>query len=242
MPQILSSLPEKIEQLEAIQLGHLIVTPFTREFSDLEPEDFIREILVKKLKTKKLVIGYDHRFGKNRAGSFELLKKLAPELGYEVEEISKQTLNDSSINSTEIRKLLLKGRVEEASRLLGRNYSLSGIVVKGKQLGRTIGFPTANIKPDDPEKLVPFDGVYAVLVKYNQNVFGGMMNIGNRPTVNGTERTIEVFMFDFDKEIYGEKLSIEFITRLRDQVKFNGLDELKEQLVNDERIARKKLR
>jgi riboflavin kinase/FMN adenylyltransferase len=238
-PQLLTSLPEKIKAFELLKLDHLIVTPFTREFSELEPELFIEEILVKKLRTKKIIIGYDHRFGKNRTGSFQLLQKLSPQFGYSVEEISKQMLEKSDISSTTIRKQLQVGKVKEAGELLGRNYSLSGLVVKGKQLGRTIGFPTANIQPDDGEKLIPFDGVYAVSVLYNGKNYNGMMNIGDRPTVNGKERTIEVNIFDFQTDIYGEKLQIEFIDRIRDQKKFNGLEELKMQLREDQKTAQK---
>jgi riboflavin kinase/FMN adenylyltransferase len=231
----LSTLDEKIEILSALGIDHLLIIPFNREFSELSSEEFIKNILVDKIGTKKLVIGYDHKFGKNRAGSFEYLKKDSAKYGFEVQEISRQDLNDVAVSSTEIRKALANGDVSKAALYLEQPYKLKGIVVKGKQLGRTIGFPTANIKVNDQDKLIPADGVYAVHVKYKENIFGGMLNIGFRPTVEGINRTIEVYIHNFDKEIYGEELEIRFLEFLRPEEKFTGIEMLKAQLEKDKK-------
>ena len=235
----LSTLDEKIEILSSLGIDHLLIVPFNREFSELSSEDFIKKILIETIGTKKLVIGYDHKFGKNRAGSFEYLKKDASKYGFEVQEIPRQDLDDIAVSSTEIRKALNNGDVSKAALYLEQPYQLSGIVVKGKQLGRTIGFPTANIKVNDPDKLIPADGVYAVRVKYKEELLGGMLNIGMRPTVEGLDRTIEVNIFNFDKEIYGEELEIRFIEYIRPEKKFSGLDALKEQILSDKITSEK---
>lgn len=229
----LSTLDEKIEILSNLGIDHLLIIPFNREFSELSSEDFIHDILIKKIGTKKLVIGYDHKFGKNREGSFEYLKKNATHLGFQVQEIPRQDLNDIAISSTEIRKALAKGNVSAAALYLEQPYKIKGIVVKGRQLGRTIGFPTANIKVNDPDKLIPSDGVYAVYVKYKNEILKGMLNIGLRPTVEGIGKTIEVHILHFDKEIYGEELEVQFIQFVRSEMKFEGIEKLKEQLVKD---------
>ncbi|MCU0430602.1 MAG: bifunctional riboflavin kinase/FAD synthetase [Cytophagaceae bacterium] len=233
VPALLTSLSEKCESLEALGLDRIIITPFTREFSELDPLTFISEILVNTLQTKKIIIGYDHRFGKDRKGNYDLLKQESNRMGFEVEEITQQSLDEFAISSTQIRTYLNAGEVHQASLLLGRPYSLKGLVVKGKQIGRTLGFPTANIQPEAPDKLIPADGVYAVTVNHDHRYYAGMMNIGNRPTVDGTNKTIEVHLLNFDKDIYGESLQINFIQRIRDQRKFSGLEELKSQLILD---------
>ncbi len=229
----LSTLDEKIELLSSLGIDHLLIIPFNREFSELSSEDFIKKILVNLIGTKKLVIGYDHRFGKNRAGSFEYLKKDALKYGFEVQEIPRQDLDDIAVSSTEIRKALTNGEVSKAALYLEQAYSLKGIVVKGRQLGRTIGFPTANIKVSDTDKLIPADGVYAVHVNYKEKLYGGMLNIGFRPTVDGIDRTVEVFIHDFNKEIYGEELEVRFLEFIRSEQKFSGIDQLKAQLETD---------
>ena len=183
--------------------------------------------------TKTLVIGYDHRFGKNREGGFDYLKLNKEKYGFQIEEISRQDIENVGVSSSKIRKALQEGDVPAADHSLGRNYSLSGVVVKGKQLGRTIGFPTANIQVREIAKLIPLDGVYAVKVYYKDEAFGGMLNIGNRPTVDGTFQTVEVNIFEFDQEVYGEKLTVEFLQKIRNEQKFNGLDELKAQIAKD---------
>ena len=230
---LLSTLDEKIELLEESGVSHLVIIPFTREFSELSSEEFIQKILIETIGTKTLVIGFDHRFGKNREGGFDYLKENKARYGFEIEEIPRHDLENIGISSSKIRKALNDGDVQVAEHFLGRNYSVSGVVVKGKQLGRTIGFPTANIQVREIAKLIPADGVYAVKVYYREEAFGGMLNIGNRPTVDGTYKTIEVNIFDFDREIYGENLKVEFIQKIRNEQKFNGLEELKAQIAKD---------
>jgi len=235
--QLLSTLNEKIHLLEKAGVDHLIILPFTKEFSRQSSEQFIRKILVNKIKTNTLVIGYDHRFGKNREGSFEHLNESSSLYGFEVEEIPEQDIDEVAVSSTKIRNALLNNDIQTAQKYLGNNYSLEGNVVKGKQLGRTIGYPTANIAIENTFKLIPQDGVYAVWVWYNKAKFGGMLNIGNNPTIADKGRSIEVNIFDFKKEIYTEMLKIEFVCKLRNEEKFNGLDSLKEQLNLDKQNA-----
>ncbi|HLG03479.1 MAG TPA: bifunctional riboflavin kinase/FAD synthetase [Bacteroidia bacterium] len=234
---LLNTLEEKIALLEKAGINHLVIQPFTREFSMLSSRDFIEKILVRKLGTKMLVIGYDHHFGKNREGSFEQLVKSGPVYGYGVEEIPGKEVEHVRVSSTRIRQALEAGDVETAQAFLGYRYRLKGTVVKGKQLGRTLGFPTANLLVDDPYKMVPADGVYAVQVFRNEAVYGGMLNIGIRPTLNGTDRTIEVNLFDFDGDLYGETIRIEFVKRLRAEQKFDNPDELKVQIGRDRENA-----
>lgn len=235
--QLLSTIDEKIALLEANGVQHLLIIPFNREFSELSSEQFIHKILIDTIGTKKLVIGYDHRFGRNREGGFDYLQQNAHRYGFEIEEIPRQDLDHVTVSSSKIRKSLLEGDVHHADEFLGRPYSLSGTIVKGKQLGRTIGYPTANIQIPEEYKLVPANGVYAVQVLYQGQVLGGMLNIGTRPTVDGTFRTIEVNIFEFDKEIYGEKLTVQFVQKIRNEQKFNGIDELKGQLFKDKQVA-----
>jgi riboflavin kinase / FMN adenylyltransferase len=238
MISLLSTLDEKIELLEKNGVNHLVIIPFTREFSELTSEEFIQKILIETIGTKTLVIGFDHRFGKNREGGFDYLKANKERYGFEIQEIPRHDLENVGISSSKIRKALLEGDVPTAHHFLGRNYSITGVIVKGKQLGRTIGFPTANIQVREIAKLIPADGVYAVKVYYQENEFGGMLNIGNRPTVDGTFKTIEVNIFDFNKEIYGENLKVEFIQKIRNEQKFNGLDELKAQIALDKETCK----
>jgi riboflavin kinase/FMN adenylyltransferase len=238
--KLLNTLPEKIELLEKYGVDHLIVYPFTKEFSRLTSIEFVRNILVNRIQTKRLVIGYNHHFGRNREGSFEHLKEYGPLYGFEVEEIPAKDIDHIEISSTKIRNALLIGDVKTATTYLGHIYSLTGTVVKGKQLGRTIGYPTANLQVMDTYKLIPGDGVYAVKVKHKNAIYGGMLNIGNNPTVEGKGKSIEVNIFDFDKQIYGDEATIYFIERLRDEVKFNNLEELKEQLARDKQDAMSK--
>jgi riboflavin kinase/FMN adenylyltransferase len=231
--KLLNTLPEKIELLEKYGVDHLIVYPFTKEFSRFTSIEFVRNILVNSIQTKRLVIGYNHHFGRNREGSFEHLKEYGPLYGFQVEEIPAKDIDHIQISSTKIRNALLIGDVKTATTYLGHIYSLTGTVVKGKQLGRTLGYPTANLQVADTYKLIPGDGVYAVKIKHRNVFYGGMLNIGNNPTVEGKNRSIEVNIFDFDKDIYGDEATIYFIERLRDEVKFNNLEELKEQLAKD---------
>ncbi len=235
--KLLTTLDEKIELLRDEGIQNLIVIPFTIELSELHSQEFIKQILVEKIGTKTLVIGYDHRFGKNREGSFEHMKNSSKDYGFEVEEVSEQLVDEIAVSSTKIRNALNDGKITIATKYLGRNYSISGTVVKGRQLGRTIGYPTANVLINCNHKLIPSDGVYAVKVIVNSNTFGGMLNIGNNPTVEGKGRSIEVNIFDFSEDIYNQSISIVFVNKLRNEEKFNGLDALKSQLEKDKLLA-----
>ena len=231
--KLLSTLAEKIDLLRQNGINHLLVVPFTREFSELSSEEYIQQILVEKLGTKKLVIGYDHRFGRNREGGFDYLEANAARFGFEIEEISRQEIDHLTISSTKIRQALEAGNVLVANELLGRNYTFTGLVAKGRQLGRTLGFPTANVQIPETFKLIPADGVYAVRAHVRENSYGGVMNIGLRPTVSGTGRTQEVHLFDFNEDIYGETLTVELVAFVRAEQKFNGLEALKSQIELD---------
>jgi riboflavin kinase/FMN adenylyltransferase len=235
--KLLTTLDEKIELLREEGIQNLIVIPFTTELSELHSQEFIKSILVDTIGTKTLVIGYDHRFGKNREGSFEHLKNYSNDYGFEVEEVSEQLVDEIAVSSTKIRNALNDGNITIATKYLGRNYSLTGNVVKGKQLGRTIGYPTANIAINSEHKLIPGDGVYAVKVVVNRKFYKGMLNIGNNPTVEGKGRSIEVNIFEFSEDIYNQSISIIFVNKLRDEEKFNGLDALKTQLEKDKLLA-----
>ena len=240
--KLLNSFEEKAELLKAEGIQHLLRIAFTKEFSQLSSLDFIQRILVQTIGTKKLVIGYDHRFGHNREGSFEQLKINAPTYGFDVEEISRQDIDRVTVSSSKIRQALENSDIKTATELLGKPYSLTGRVVKGDQLGRTLGFPTANIEIDSRYKLIPAEGIYAVMVSHENYFYKGMLYIGQRPTVNGTKRVIEVNIFDFSRDIYGENLTVYFCQWLRGDKKLNGLDELKHQLkldrIESERILK----
>ena len=231
--RMISTLDEKIALLEQHGIQHLVVQSFTRDFSMLNHDSFIREYLVKKIGVKKMVIGYDHQFGHDRKGSFAELQSLAPQLGFTVEEIPEQDINDVAVSSTRIRKALFEGRVEAAAGLLGYNYTFSGRVVKGKQLGRKLGFPTANLECPDPLKLVPANGVYAVYVIVNNVQYKGVLSIGTRPTFDNGARSVEVNIFDFDRDIYGENVKLIFKNYLRSDQKFDGVEALVAQMHRD---------
>lgn len=236
--KLLSTLDEKVDLLNQAGIDHLVVIPFTRSFSQLTSEEYIRQILIDKIGTKKLVIGYDHRFGRDREGGFDYIRAHQGEYGFEVEEIPRQDVEAVGVSSSKIRAALTDGNIHTASLFLGRPYSLTGTIVKGRQLGRTIGFPTANLQVDDPVKLIPANGVYAVDVLYAGQTLGGMLNVGFRPTVAGTHQTIETYIFDFEKDIYGEHLTLRFREFLRPEQKFEGLPALVAQLKRDEDAAR----
>lgn len=235
--KLLNTFEEKAELLKDQGIQHLIRIPFTREFSQLTSEQFIQEILVKTIGTRKLVIGYDHHFGKNREGSFEQLKLNAPRYGFEVEEIPRQEVDHVAVSSTKIRKALEEGDIETATHFLGQPYRASGRVVSGDRIGNTIGFPTANIEIDTKYKLIPADGIYAVTVKHEHRVYGGMLYIGFRPTLKGTVRNIEVNIFDFSQDIYGESLTVHFHKLLRGDQTFDDLESMKAQLHRDRENA-----
>ncbi len=240
--QLLNTFEEKAELLRQQGIDHLIRIPFTKEFSQISSQEFISKILVETIGTKKLVIGYDHRFGKNREGSFEQLSINGPTYGFEVEEIPRQDVDNMGVSSTRIRKALGEGDIDTANHFLGRPYSLSGRVIKGDKLGRVLGFPTANIDLDSHDKLVPAEGIYAVGVIHEKKNYGGMLYIGTRPTVDGTKRSIEVNIFNFDKEIYGETLHVSFLKLLRADSKFEDLESLKNQLQIDKESALRALK
>jgi riboflavin kinase/FMN adenylyltransferase len=239
--RLLNTFEEKAALLKENGVDHLLRIPFTREFSSLSSQEFIARILINTIGTKKLVIGYDHRFGKNREGSFEQLKINAHSYGFEVEEIPRQDIDHVGVSSSKIRKALHEGDLETASHFLGKPYSLTGRVVKGDRLGRVLGFPTANLALDFPYKLIPSEGIYAVTVDHATRQYGGMLYIGNRPTVEGTKQVIEVNIFDFAQEIYGEAVEVKFIRLLRGDARFKDLEALKEQLQKDKTAAQKVL-
>ncbi len=240
--QVLNTFEEKAELLKAQGIQHLLRIPFTKEFSQISSQEFIDNILVKCIGTKKLVIGYDHRFGKNREGSFEQLKLNGPQYGFDVEEISRQDVDNVGVSSTKIRKALIDGDIETANHFLGRPYSISGRVIKGEKLGRVLGFPTANVDVDSHFKLIPAEGIYTVTATHASKIYGGMLYIGHRPTVGGTQRSIEVNIFDFDQDIYGENITIKMMAPIRKDAHFDDLEALKKQLVADKSSALNALR
>lgn len=235
--KVLNTFEEKAELLREQGIHHLIRIPFTKEFSQLTSEQFIKKILVDTIGTKKLVIGYDHHFGKNREGSFEQLKLNGPKYGFEVEEIPRQDVDHVGVSSTKIRKALEEGDIETATHFLGKPYSLTGRVVAGDKLGRMMGYPTANLEIEVKHKLVPMDGIYAVTVVHEHASYGGMLYIGNRPTINGTKQNIEVNLFDFNKDIYGESLTVKLHKQIRGDKKLSDLEALKEQISLDKIAA-----
>tara|TARA_B100000900_G_C20598334_1_gene724372 strand:- start:1882 stop:2808 length:927 start_codon:yes stop_codon:yes gene_type:complete len=235
--KLLTTIEEKKLLLEKVGIQHLIIHPFTKEFSRISSINFVRDILVNELKTHKLVIGYNHHFGRNREGTFEHLQEFASVYGFEVEEIQVQLLDNIGVSSTKIRKALFKGNVETAAEYLGYQYQLSGTVVKGNAIGRTIGFPTANIELHDYKKIIPNDGVYAVWVTVDGLSYKGMMNIGKKPTINNQVRTLEVHLLEFEQDIYRRDVIIQFVKRIRDEIAFQEVSELKNQLEKDRALV-----
>lgn len=233
----LNSVNEKLQLLEGLGIDNIVIHPFDKDFSRLTAEEFVKEVLVDKFKVKKIIIGYDHRFGRNRTANIDDLKTYGDLFGFEVEQISAEEINAVSVSSSKIRNALIDGNLDVAAAYLGYNYSITGIVSKGKQLGRTLGFPTANITIKDENKLIPTNGVYVVKSILSDEVFYGMMNIGTRPTVDGTLRTVEIHFFDFSNDIYGQEITISLLKRMRDEQKFESLDALKEQLKIDQNNA-----
>ncbi|MCH7410498.1 bifunctional riboflavin kinase/FAD synthetase [Belliella sp. DSM 111904] len=230
---LLSTFEEKAKFLKEAGIDHLLTIPFTKEFSQLSSDEFIQKVIIDTIQTRKLVIGYDHRFGKNREGSFEYLKSNIDHYPFGLEEISRQDVDDVGVSSTKIRTALLEGKVHVANEYLGRPYELNGIIIKGQQVGRSIGFPTANVHIPNDYKLIPCDGAYAVKVVVEGVTYDGMLNIGNRPTVNGSSRSIEVNLFDFEGNLYDMRVCVKLMSYLRPEVKFDGLDALKAQLNRD---------
>lgn len=235
--KLLNTISEKSKLLEKSGIENLVIHPFNESFSRLTAEEFVHSILVNQFHIQKIIIGHDHRFGRNRTANIDNLIAFGAEYGFEVEQISAQEIQDVSVSSTKIRKALQEGNMSLANEYLGYAFFLTGEVVKGKQLGRTIGFPTANIQIKEDYKLIPKNGVYAVKTFIGQKEVFGMMNIGFNPTVNGQKQTIEVNLFDFDADIYGEKLEISLLKYLREEQKFGSVDLLKEQLNQDKKTA-----
>ncbi|MES2566404.1 MAG: bifunctional riboflavin kinase/FAD synthetase [Bacteroidota bacterium] len=232
--KLITTTKEKCDLLKQFGVDHVLVFPFTKAFSQMQAQEYISDVIFKGLKTKTLVIGYDHRFGSNREGNIDTLKQFAKVHHFEVEEIPAQEINQLNISSTRIRKAIEEGDVQTASDYLGYRFFITGVVVHGKQLGRVLGYPTANISIDDKDKLIPKIGVYSVNVILKDVVYKGMLNIGYNPTTDSDHKVkIEVNIFDFENDIYGQEIKLEFVKRIRDEEKFANLEELKQALAND---------
>ena len=234
---LLNTIEEKSGLLEKMGLDYLIIHPFSKEFSRLTALDFVRDILVNKLNTSRLIIGYDHHFGKNREGNIHQLKEYSLLYDFKVEEIPAQDIDDVSVSSTKIRTALKEGNLKTANNYLGYHYMINGTVVSGKKLGGTIGFPTANLEIKEPYKLIPKTGVYIIKTHINTVLYTGIMNIGFNPTVLGKHQTIEAHLFDFNEDLYGKEIMIEFIYFLREEHKFKSVKELVVQLNIDKENA-----
>lgn len=230
--KLLNTLDEKTLLMEKYGINNLFLKEFDDEFRNLTGEEFVRQILIEKLNVKYLIIGYDHSFGKNKSGNFELLQKLSKELDFEVEQMEAINIHENNISSTKIRNALLAGNILEANEMLGYSYSVSGKVVHGKKLGRTIGYPTANIETENI-KLLPKKGAYIVEVLVNNQQYKGMLSVGTNPTVNGEKLTVEVYIIDFEGDIYDEKITVKFRDFLHEEIKFEGLEKLIERLDED---------
>jgi riboflavin kinase/FMN adenylyltransferase len=231
--KLLNTIEEKTALLNSIGLDALVIHPFSKEFANLSAEEFIKTLLVDQLNISKIIIGHDHRFGKNRTADIHDLIQFGAKYNFEVEQISVQELNDIAVSSTKIRTALEVGNIKLANKYLGYKYSFSGQVIAGKQLGRTIGFPTANIQIKELFKLIPKNGVFIVSCLINNQTVNGIMNIGNRPTVNGTSQSIEVHLLNFDEDIYHSEITVEMIDFIRDEQKFENLEALKSQIEKD---------
>ncbi|MXV17147.1 bifunctional riboflavin kinase/FAD synthetase [Hufsiella ginkgonis] len=241
--KMLTTISEKSELLAQFGIDHLVITPFTRDFSNLSPREYVKQVLVQQIGTRRIVIGYDHRFGKDRSGGFTDLLCFGPEYGFEVEEIPEQDINDVAVSSTRIRNALFSGKVDAARDFLGYPFHLTGKVIKGDRLGRTLGYPTANLFVAESYKLIPGDGIYAVEAaipasgEHPAVTYRGMGYIGNRPTINGMTRNIEVNLFDFNSDIYGQTIRVYFHKFIREDRKFEGLEGLILQLDEDKTAA-----
>ncbi|GAL67709.1 bifunctional riboflavin kinase/FAD synthetase [Jejuia pallidilutea] len=235
--KLINTIEERSNILDNLGLDYLLIKKFTKTFSRLSAEEFVKGVLVDKLNAKKVIIGYDHRFGRNRNADINDLIKYGEAFGFEVEEISAQDINDVAVSSTKIRKALLEGNVIKANRYLGYPFMLTGTVVKGKGIGKQLDYPTANIKIKEDYKLIPKQGAYVVKSIINNTIVFGMMNIGMNPTVSGDSESIEVHFFDFKQSIYGEKLQIDVLERIRDEQKFESVEALKFQLEKDKEFS-----
>ena len=236
--KLLTTIEERSRMLENYGLDHLIIQEFTPEFSRIKSVNFVRDVLVNKLKVNKLIIGYDHHFGRNREGNFQELENLSVLYGYEIQKIEPQRYQDVSVSSSKIRKLILEDEIKIASDYLGHLFCLKGIIVKGKQRGRSIGYPTANILIDNKWKLLPTDGSYAVWAEVDGQKYKAMMNIGFNPTFPPEKRTVEVHILDFNEDIYGKEMRVSVVRKLRNEKKFDSVGELKKTLEIDENKVR----
>ena len=237
--KMINTMDEKIHLFEKTGVDNLIIQPFDENFSKIRAKEFVEEILVKKLKIKHIIIGYDHRFGKDREASVEDLKKFGLNYMFTVEEIAAQEIHSIAISSTKIRNAILKGEIKKCNEYLGRNFMLTGEVVHGDGLGKKINFPTANIEIIDTYKIIPKNGVYLVKAIINSEIYFGMMNIGVRPTIGGKNKSLEIHFFNFKDNIYNKTISVEIICKIRDEEKFSSIDELKIQLKKDEQFCLK---
>ena len=236
--KLINTIDERIAIFSKTELDHLIIHPFTKEFAGLSAEDYVKKVLVESLNIQKIIIGYDHRFGKNRTADIKDLKRFGTQYGFEVEEISAQQLDDVSVSSTKIRKALDSGDLETANSYLGYPFMLNGVVVKGKGIGKTIHFPTANLEVRETYKLIPKNGVYVVKSTLDGKETFGLLSIGTNPTVGGTERTVETYFLDTKKDLYGQPIEIALLAKIREEEKFDSLEALQKAIKNDEAFAR----
>ncbi|TBM98977.1 bifunctional riboflavin kinase/FAD synthetase [Hyunsoonleella flava] len=231
--KLINTIDERSEILDSLGLDYLLIKKFTKDFSRLSAEEFVKQVLVDRLNAKKVIIGYDHRFGRNRNADINDLIKYGEAFGFEVEEISAKDINDVAVSSTKIRKALSEGNIQKANRYLGYPFMLTGTVIKGKGIGKQLDYPTANIGINEAYKLIPKQGSYVVKTTIGKDTVFGMMNIGMNPTVSGETESIEVHFFNFDSTIYGEKIQIDVLERIRDEQKFESVQALKDQLQKD---------
>lgn len=237
--RLLTTLEEKKKLFQKYGIDHLVIYPFNKEFSELTYTEFVEKVLVEKMHTRCLVVGYDHKFGKNREGGFEYLKKCAIKFNFKVEKLDALSVKEENVSSTKIREALQTGDIKKANHYCGYEFTLHGTVISGKQLGRKLGFPTANIESSDKHKLIPGYGVFAVKVIVNDQHLKGMLNIGTRPTFNknADNRSIEVHIFDFSENIYGKEITLIFVDKIREEQKFDGIEMLVQQLQKDKVAA-----
>lgn len=235
--KLIQSIKEREQVLEKVGIDHLVIEPFTKDFSRMEAEDFVQNILVNILNAKKVIIGYDHRFGRNRVADVNDLHRFGAEYGFEVEEVSAQEVDEIAVSSTKIRRALEEGDLDTANRYLGDPFTLTGTIAKGRGLGRTFGYPTANLEIEENYKLIPKNGVYIVKARIGNSPVYGVMNIGTNPTVGGSQRTIETYFMNFEGDLYGQNLQIELLSRIRDEIHFGSTKELTAAIAEDQKIA-----
>lgn len=237
--KLITTIDEKVKLLDGFGIDHFVICPFSKEFASIPADLYVKDVLVKHFQPRMIVIGYDHHFGKDRSGNIELLQELGPDFGYEVEEISKQMIEDNSVSSTKVRNALLGGDIASANELLIHPFSLKGKVVKGEQVGRTLGFPTANIEIDDAHKLIPPNGVYAIRAMINNHPYNGLLSVGRKPTFGDYDQLfIEAYFLDLEADLYGLTLEVVLLGKIRDEMKFDGVDALVEQMKRDEAVAK----